>query len=204
MEVMVGGVSMRYILLAFAVAVVALGVGLTAPERAATATLSGSGFTDVNGVLGGPGTFGGVNGTMTTTVTSGACGVACTGTFTMTVGASRFATGTFSCSGGACTYSGTVVGAKPAKSTFTISTTTTTIMGSVRNHGAWVSSVAHFANSHSRTLSGLGLTNGAFVIGAAHDPGGKTLHHDSASTFDPGTGGGDGHGHEGEGSGHGK
>src|SRR5215470_16002519 len=126
MEVLPGGASMRSILLAVAVALAALALGVIAPERATTATLSGSGFTDVNGVLNGPGTFGGVNGTITSTVTSGACGVACSGTFTMTVGASTFAAGTFSCGGGACTYSGTVVGAKPAKSTFTISTTNTT------------------------------------------------------------------------------
>jgi hypothetical protein len=121
----------------------------------------------------------------------------------MTVGGSTFASGTFSCSGGACTYSGTVVG---SKSMFTISTTTSTITGSVRNHGAWVSSVAHWGNANRTTVTGLGLTNGGFVRGAAQDPGGKTQHHDSASTFDSGTGGGGGgHGHEGGGGGgHGK
>lgn len=193
---------MRYIFLAAALAVVALGVGLATPERAATATLSGSGFTDVDGVLNGPGTLGGVNGTIASTVTSGACGAACTGTFTMTVGGSTFATGTFSCSGGACSYSGTVVGTKSVKSMFSISTTTTTITGSVRNHGAWVSSVAHFGNSNRTTLSGLGVSNGGFVRGAAHDPGGKTQRNDAKSTFDSGTGsGGGGHGHEGGGRG---
>jgi hypothetical protein len=152
---------------------------------AADSALSVSGFSvSGTGTLNGTGTLGGVSGTMTS---SG-------GNWTMTVGGITFASGTYSCSGGACTYSGTVLG-----STKTFGFTTASSPASITTatgfatHGAWVSTVAHWAGSHQAALKGAGMTPGDVVSGAAKDP--ASAH---------GNGGGGGGGGEGHGGGEGR
>jgi hypothetical protein len=84
--------------------------------------------------------LGGVAGTITTTSSGG---------WQMTVGGQTFASGTYVCSGGACTFMGTMLLGKTV--TFTLTSTTGTVSGLFATHGAWVSAVAHWA--HTR-LSG--------------------------------------------------
>jgi len=117
-----------------------------------------SGTVASNGTLSGTTTIGGVTGTLTS---SG-------GTWTMTVRGMLFASGTYSCSGGSCTYTGAIVGSKRTLSFMTKSTT-----GAITNasgfptHGAWVSAVAHWGGAHHAALAASGLAVGHVVSGAA-------------------------------------
>ncbi len=124
-------------------------------------------------------TVGGVSGTLTS---SG-------GNWTMTVGGVTFASGTYSCSGGGCTYTGTVVGSSTAFSFKTTAAGTTASATGFSTHGAWVSTVAHWAGAHQAALDAAGMTVGHIISGAAKIEGQSTISH--------GQGGG------GEGSGHG-
>ncbi len=120
----------------------------------------------------------------------------------MTVAGQTFASGTYTCSGGSCTYTGTTLAGKSVS--FSMTGTTGTLSGLFPNHGAWVSTVAGWANSH---LSG--STKGAVVSQAAggkgHDPAHDPSHGpaQSASSFDQGAGHGNSSEHGG-GQGHNK
>ena len=100
-------------------------------------------------------TFGGVpvTGTVQGTTTSG--------TLNLFADGKSFATGTYTCSSGGCTFTGTVAGKSVSgmklgtASSFTGKTpsTATTAMGKVTssafpNHGAWVSAVSNWANAN--------------------------------------------------------
>jgi len=76
-------------------------------------------------------------GTITTTSSGG---------WRMTLGGQTFASGTYMCSGGACTFTGVMLLGKAV--TFTMTSTTGTVSGLFATHGAWVSAVAQWANSH--------------------------------------------------------
>lgn len=140
----------------------------------AHSALSVSG-TSSSGVLNGPATIGGVTGTITS---SG-------GSWTMTVGGVTFASGTYTCGGGSCAYTGTVAGSTQHFS-FSVNTTTGAITAATgfRTHGAWVSTVAHWGAGHRAALGG---NIGHTVSSAARDP---------ASAVSNG-GGGHGDGHDG-------
>lgn len=84
-----------------------------------------------------PASLGGVTGTITTTSL---------GTWTMTVRGQTFASGTYTCSGGACTFTGTTL--LGASMTFTMASAAGALSGLFPTHGAWVSAVAHWANTH--------------------------------------------------------
>jgi hypothetical protein len=149
---------MRYV---FALSLLAALLALPALTYAqSNSTLPISGTVTSNGTLSGTTTttIGGVTGTLTS---SG-------GTWTMTVGGVLFASGTYSCSGGSCTYTGTIVGSKTTLS-FTTNKTTGTITSATgfSTHGAWVSAVAQWAGAHQGALTAAGLTVGQVVSGAA-------------------------------------
>jgi hypothetical protein len=140
-------------------------------------------------------TIGGVQGTIMTTAG---------GAWTMTVDGQTFASGTYSCGGGSCLFSGTTLSGKNLS--FSLTNMTGMLNGLFPNHGAWVSTVAGWANSH---LSG--STKGAVVSQAAggkgHDPAHDPSHGSaqSASNLNQGGGPGNGNGAEhGGGQGHGK
>jgi hypothetical protein len=158
-----------------------LAVSVTVPAvvlAQSTSTLPVSGTMTSTGTLSGTTTIGGVTGTMTS---SG-------GNWTMTVGGATFASGTYSCSGGSCTYNGAIVGSSTSFS-FTTNSTTGAISGATgfSSHGAWVSDVAHWAGAHQASLAAAGMSVGQVVSGAAKIEGG-----------------GHGGGHGGNGGGHGK
>jgi len=121
--------------------------------------------TPTSGILNGTTTIGGVTGTMTS---SG-------GSWTMTVGGATFASGTYTCGGGSCTYTGTVVGSTRHVS-FSINTTTGAITAATGfpTHGAWVSTVAHWGAGNRAALGG---NIGHTVSSAAKDP--ASTHLDS-------------------------
>jgi len=133
-------------------------------------------------------TLGGVQGTITMNTN---------GTWTMGVAGQTFASGTYSCGGGSCSFSGTTLSGKSLS--FSLTGTTGTLSGLFANHGAWVSTVAGWANSH---LSG--RNRGDVVSQAAggkgHDPSNDPSHGSaqSASSLDHGGNsgehGGGGHG----------
>jgi hypothetical protein len=153
-------------------------VVLAQPESTlpVSGTLSG-------GTINGTTTIGGVTGTVTS---SG-------GSWTMTVDGVLFASGTYTCGGGSCIYTGTVAGSTKTLH-FTISSTTgtnTTTATGFSTHGAWVSTVAHWAGTNAGALTTNGFTPGSVVSSAAKDP--ASVHGNS--------GGGGDHGHEGD---HGK
>lgn len=140
-------------------------------------------------------TIGGVKGTITTT--SG-------GSWTMTVAGQTFASGTYTCNG-SCTFTGTTLSGKSLS--FSLTKTSGTLTGLFVNHGAWVSTVAGWANGH---LSG--RNRGEVVSQAAggkgHDSVNDPSSHgsaQSASSIDHGGGPGSGNSPEhGGGEGHGK
>jgi opacity protein-like surface antigen len=113
------------------------------------------------GTLSGTTTGGGVTGTMTS---SG-------GNWTMTVSRITFASGTYSCSGGSCTYTGMVVGSTRSFS-FTTNGTTGAIGAATgfSTHGAWVSTVAHRSGTNQAALAAAGVAPGSVVSSAAKDP----------------------------------
>lgn len=126
------------------------------------------------GTLNGTTTIGGVTGTV---ISSG-------GNWTMTVAGATFASGTYSCSGGSCSYTGMVAG-----STRTFGFTTNSTTGKITaatgfpTHGAWVSTVAHWAGGNRAALAAAGRNVGHTVSDAAR--------------FDRGGGGGHGADHDG-------
>lgn len=128
-----------------------------------SSTLPVSGTLTAAGTLGGTATIGGVTGKVTS---SG-------GMWTMTVGGVTFASGTYSCSAGSCSYTGTIVGSKTA-----FNFTTNSKSGAIANatgfstHGAWVSAVSHWAGAHQGALAAAGLSVGQIVSGAAKIEGG--------------------------------
>ncbi len=140
-------------------------------------------------------TIGGVRGTVTTTAG---------GNWTMTVAGQTFASGTYTCGGGSCSFTGSTLSGKSLS--FSMTNTSGTLAGLFVNHGAWVSTVAGWANGH---LSG---RNRGDVIsqaagGKGHDPSNGPSHGSaqSASSLDHGAGFGNGNGAEhGGGQGHGK
>jgi len=81
--------------------------------------------------------LGGVEGTITTTSSGG---------WRIMVGGQTFGSGTYMCSGGACTFTGAMLLGKAV--TFTMTSTTGTLSGLFTTHGAWVSAVAQWANTH--------------------------------------------------------
>lgn len=133
--------------------------GLAAPGiglAASSATLPIAGTPGSNGQLNGQITLGGVSGTITSSSN---------GTWTMTVGGVTFATGRFTCSGSACTYTGTVVG---STTTFHFSTGSLSAGAlGFSTHGGWVSTVARWAGDHRSALAAAGFTVGDIVSNAA-------------------------------------
>jgi hypothetical protein len=134
-------------------------------------------------------TLGGVKGTITMNTD---------GTWTMNVAGQTFASGTYTCGGGSCSFNGTTLSGKNLS--FSLTNKTGTLTGLFPNHGAWVSTVAGWANGH---LSG--RNRGDVVSQAAggkgHDPSNDPSHGSaqSASGLDHGGnsaehGGGGGHG----------
>lgn len=152
---------MRYLVVAgvFAALVATTATALAVPNG----DLPVSGAVALNGTINGTTTIGGVTGAMTSSA----------GDWTFTVGGARFAGGTYACSGGSCSYTGTVSG-----STRTLNFTTNGPAGTVslatgfRTHGAWVSTVAHFGAANRPALLGIGLNPGHFISSAARDPAG--------------------------------
>ncbi len=140
-------------LLGALVALPALGYAQSDSTLPVSGTVSSS-----TGTLNGTTTIGGVTGTVTS---SG-------GNWTMTVGGVTFASGTYSCSGGGCTYTGTIAG-----STTSFSFTTNKTAGTITNatgfstHGGWVSAVAQWAGGNRAALAAAGLNAGQVVSGAA-------------------------------------
>lgn len=184
------------------IAVVALLVlNFTAPVMAAAnSALPVSGFTvSSKGTLSGPGTVGGVSGTLTSTAQTSTAG-----TWSMSVRGVPFAGGTYSCSGGGCTYTGTVVG---SKTTFSFTTTSSTSSVSratgFKTHGGWVSTVGHWAGANRGALAAAGLSVGDVVSGAAH--GGHTQGNSSGAAANVANGnGGKGGAGDAHGGGHGR
>jgi hypothetical protein len=132
-------------------------------------------------------TIGGVQGTITTT--GG-------GAWTMTVGGQPFASGTYTCGGGSCSFSGSMLSGRSLS--FSMTHTSGTLSGLFATHGAWVSTVGDWANSH---LSG--QSRGEVVSQAAGGEGHASSHSSaqSKSTLEQGgqgnSGGhGGGHGHK--------
>lgn len=160
-------------------------MSLAAPGFAsATAALPlSSTVNSSTGVVSGTSTIGGVQGTITS---SG-------GTWSMTVDGVTFASGTYTCGGGGCTYTGTVVG-----SPTTFSFTTNKTLGTITNatgfttHGRWVSTVAKWANTHlaGRQIGDV-VSSAAKIEGPLADP----VHSSPNNSGDHGSGGhGGGHG----------
>ncbi|HXF83362.1 MAG TPA: hypothetical protein VNN19_11485 [bacterium] len=91
------------------------------------------------------GTFGGVPVSGTVTGTDA-------GTFTLLVDGQVFATGSFVCTSGGCTFTVTQLLGADTQFTFTSPTLTSPVRGSISGlfatHGAWVSAVARWANTH--------------------------------------------------------
>jgi hypothetical protein len=137
-------------------------------------------------------TLGGVQGTLT---------MKTDGTWTMSVAGQTFASGTYTCGGGSCSFSGTTLAGKSVS--FSMTGTTGTLSGLFPNHGAWVSTVAGWANSH---LSG--STKGAVVSQAAggkgHDPAHDPSHGSAQNASNLNQGGGGSGSEHGGGQGHGK
>lgn len=152
---------MRYL------AVLGVLVALVATSAAVVAQPNGdlpvSGTVAPVGTINGTTTIGGVTGTVTS---SG-------GAWTMTVNGATFASGTYACAGGSCSYTGMVTG-----STRTVNFSTNGTKGTISvatgfpTHGAWVSTVAHWAGANRSALAGAGQNVGHLVSGAARDPAG--------------------------------
>lgn len=128
---------MRHVLITavLAVSLVVPGAVLAGSSSALPYTLSSPPAKLSNSTF--PASFGGVMGTITTTSSGG---------WRMTIGGQTFASGTYICSGGACTFTGVMLLGKAV--TFTMTSTTGTVSGLFATHGAWVSAVAQWANSH--------------------------------------------------------
>lgn len=81
-------------------------------------------------------TIGGVQGVITTTAG---------GAWVMTVAGHTFASGAYACNG-SCTFHGTMLSGKSLS--FSLGNTSGTLPGLFTTHGAWVSTVAGWANGH--------------------------------------------------------
>lgn len=141
-------------------------------------TLPVSGTMTSTGTLNGTTRIGGVTGTVTS---SG-------GAWTMTVAGATFATGTYSCSGGSCSYTGIVVGSTRTFG-FTTNSTKGTISGATgfSTHGAWVSTVAHWSGGNKAALAAAGTSVGHTVSDAARfdrGGGGRGVDHDAGHDAD--------------------
>jgi hypothetical protein len=151
-------------------------------------------------------TIGGVRGTMTmsptttsTSTSSTATSPPTTGSWTMTVAGKTFALGTYSCSS-ACSFQGTTLAGKSVS--FSMTGRAGTISGAFATHGAWVSTVADWANHH---LSGRARGNvvSQAAGGRGHDPSHAASHHSAqnAQAANQGSGHGAGSGNGGHGDG---
>jgi hypothetical protein len=187
------------------VLVTLLALVLAAPASAATdSALPISGFgVSSKGILSGTGRVGGVPGTLTSTATT-----AKSGSWSMSVGGVPFASGTYSCAGGGCTYVGTVVGSKTAFS-FTTASSTASVSPATgfATHGGWVSTVGHWASANRGALAAAGLTVGDVVSAAAHEgkTQGKSGGTGTTASHDVAKGGaGDAHGGGNDHDGHGR
>lgn len=160
---------MRYLLLAALLAVSFATPGFA--QQSGTLSFSLSNPPTVRSATTFNATIGGVKGTVTTTAG---------GAWTMSVAGQTFASGTYTCGGGSCSFSGTTLAGKNLS--FSLTKTAGTLTGLFPNHGAWVSTVTDWANSH---LSG--RNRGDVVSQAAggqgHDP-----------SHDPSHGSAQGHG----------
>ncbi len=209
---------MRYLLLAtvLVASFPALGAALPAVQSGALSySLSGPPTTNTSTSFNA--TIGGVQGIVTTTASAPTTTTVTTGTtttttttastggiWTMTVAGQTFASGKYSCSGGSCSFTGATLSGKSLS--FSMTGTSGTLSGLFANHGAWVSTVAGWANSH---LSG---RNRGDVVSQAAGGKGHDLSHDpshgsaqSASNVGQGGGGTNGSGAEhGGGQGHNK
>jgi len=143
-------------------------------------------------------TIGGVHGTITTTPTT-----TTKGQWTMTVDGKTFASGTYACGGGSCRFYGGMLAGKRAS--FSMTKTNGTLPGLFANHGAWVSTVAHWANKNLSSGENRGQVVSQAAGGAEHDPSGDHSHDagQSASGGDQGKDHGAG-GDHGGGQGHSK
>jgi hypothetical protein len=129
-------------------------------------------------------TLGGVTGTITMNTN---------GTWTMSVAGQTFASGTYTCGGGSCSFSGTTLSGKSLS--FSLTNTTGTLTGLFPNHGAWVSTVAGWANGHlSGRNRGDVVSQAAGGKGPSTDPSHGSAQ--SASSLDHGGGPGNGNGAE--------
>ncbi len=143
------------------------------------------------------GTFGGVP------VTGAYTGTSTSGTFTLTASGKTFASGTYTCGGSGCAFTGTVAGKSVTGMSLTSSAFVTgtgkATSGVFPNHGAWVSAVAGWANAN---LSG--SQRGQIVSAAARIEGSQASNGRGGS---PGGRAGDspsGRGGESSGGGHGE
>lgn len=112
-------------------------------------------------------TVGGVQGTIKTTAG---------GSWTMSVAGQKFASGTYSCGGGSCSFTATTLAGKSVS--FAMTHSTGTVSGVFPNHGAWVSSVTAWANGHL-TARQKGEVVSQAAGGKAHDPT-RDVSHGSA------------------------
>ncbi len=148
---------MRYALLAVALVVGLATPGLAKASAALPFDLTFTG-TNTSGTI--SGTFGGLPVT----------GTYSNGTWTLMVDGKVFATGTYSCSS-ACTFTGTRLAGKPIAFIFTSSSLTGTKTGTLSlspfaTHGAWVSTVAQWANANlSQKHRGLIVSAAARIEG---------------------------------------
>ena len=162
---------MRHLFLA-AILVVSLA---TAGSVSAQELIGVSGFTAAHGMLGGAGTLGGVDGAITSTVTTGDadCANSCSGNWVMVVGNANFAGGTFTCSAGSCLYMGNVAVASPTG--FAISTIDsnvgTNVAAAIYRHGMWVNDVNAWAVAHPSVISAMNISIADFVAHATADSG---------------------------------
>jgi len=96
------------------------------------------------------GTFGGVP------VTGTHAGTSASGTFVLMVDGQAFTSGTYSCNGGGCTFTGTQVLGASKSFIFTSTTLTSTksgiLNGLYTTHGAWVSGVARWAKANLTSM----------------------------------------------------
>ncbi|GEM_PF-5990778 len=137
-------------------------------------------------------TLGGVTGTLSWSGSN----------WTMTVAGQTFAKGTYDSGTGVFTVT-SMPGLSSCLSSCTATTSALTLTGQLAftTHGAWVSAVANWANSHPGALQTAGLTVGDIVSAAAKDSphGAAQANGKAGSQVSGGHGGGGDHG-----GGHGK
>lgn len=177
---------MRYFLLATLLVVSFPGPGSALPAvQSGTLSYSLSGPPTTSTSTSFNATIGGVQGTIkttasaptTTTVTTGTTTTTTTsaptgGTWTMTVAGQTFASGKYSCSGGSCSFTGATLAGKTLS--FSMTGTSGTLSNVFANHGAWVSTVAGWANGH------LSSRNRGDVVSQASGGKGHDLSHDTS------------------------